>query len=285
MEDQRFVLVTPVKDEVRTIGQTIDAVVRQTVKPAEWVIVSDGSTDGTNELVASAAEVHPWIKLIALPGSPVRSFAAVVHNTERGVAALTCSDYRYIGLLDADLNFQQDYFELLLARFESNPALGLAGGVVIDPGRPKDRFPRNRIDVPGAVQMFSRECFEKLGGLIAIPEGGWDCLTCAMARMAGYQTELVTDLVVDHLKPRNISQGGILGRTFQLGVRDYAIGYHPLFELAKCIGRWREPPLCVAATAHFAGYCMATAQRRPRIVPENLVAFVRQEQSARLFRH
>jgi glycosyltransferase involved in cell wall biosynthesis len=274
--------VTPVRDEIATIGRTIDSVVRQTVRPAEWVIVSDGSTDGTNEAVEKAALHNSWIRLLALPARSERSFAAVVRNTEAGVAALLCRDYQYLGLLDADVEFNSKYFESLISCFEASPQLGLAGGVVIDVGQPRNRFPRNRIDVPGAVQLFRRACFERLGGLMAIPEGGWDGLTCAVARMRGFETRLVTDLVVDHLKPRNISQGGPLRRVWQLGVRDYAMGYDAIFELVKCMSRVAEPPFLVSACARWLGFCAATVQRRPRVVPSDVVAHVRHEQRHRM---
>jgi hypothetical protein len=283
MNAHSYVLVTPVKDEVVTMARTIEAVTRQTLQPREWVIVSDGSTDGTNELVEKAASTYGWIRLLSLPGRPERSFAAVVHNTELGVNSLKCRDYQYLGLLDADLDFQSDYFATLIGRFEANPRLGLAGGVVIDRGTPRDRLPRNRFDVPGAVQLFRRDCFERLEGLVAIPEGGWDCITCAVARMRGFDTQLFTDLIVDHLKPRNVSQGSPLRRSWQLGERDYAIGYDPLFELVKCVGRATESPLLVATLARWLGFCAAVVRQRPRVVPRQVVAFVQQEQRRRLW--
>jgi glycosyltransferase involved in cell wall biosynthesis len=282
-QECRYVLVTPVRDEVVTIGRTIAAVTRQTVQPREWVIVSDGSTDGTNEVVEQAIRKHRWMHLLALPERPSRDFSAVVVNTEAGVRALTCDEYDYIGLLDGDVEFQADYFETLIARFEANPRLGLAGGVVVDPGKPKSQLPRNRMDVPGAVQFFRRSCFDGLGGLLPIPEGGWDVITCAVARMNGSETELVTELIVDHLKPRNITQGGPVGRMWQLGVRDYAVGYSGLFELAKCLGRISETPLFVASLARWCGFCAAAIRRRPRVVPPHVVEFVRKEQRGRVW--
>jgi biofilm PGA synthesis N-glycosyltransferase PgaC len=277
-----YVLVTPVKDEAATIGRTIRSVLNQTLLPLEWVIVSDGSTDGTDQIVKEAAAQHPWIRLISLPPRQERSFAAVVENTQRGIADLQSSDYAFLGLLDADVTFQRDYFEQLIDRFGANPQLGLAGGVVIDVGTPRDRFPRNRRDVPGAVQFFRRSCFESLGGLIAVPEGGWDGLTCAAARLKGYETQLCTDLVVDHLKPRNISQGGVLRRKWQMGVRDYAIGYDPLFEIVKCIGRLKEAPMIAGSLAWVVGYFSAMATRPRRVVPLELIAQVQREQRERL---
>jgi biofilm PGA synthesis N-glycosyltransferase PgaC len=277
-----YVLVTPVKNEAKLIGITIESVVRQTVRPAEWVIVSDGSTDRTDEIVRAAARDQSWIRLLALPPRPDRNFAAVVRATEAGLLALSTRDYEYVGLLDSDVRFQSDYFAQVMAAFASRPQLGLAGGVVIDVGLSKELLPFNRQDVPGAVQFFRRSCFDALGGLIAIPEGGWDALTCARARMIGYETRLLTHLVVDHLKPRNIAEGSVLRRKWQLGVRDFALGYHPLFEAVKCLGRMREPPFAIGGLAWWLGFCAATVQRRNRQIPAGLLAFVRKEQMGRI---
>lgn len=284
MKTTGYVLVTPVRDEEKTIGLTIASVLAQKQRPREWVIVSDGSTDGTNEIVSGASREHPWVRLLALPPRSGRDFAAVVRNTELGVRALECGDYAFLGLLDADVSFQADYFEQLVRRFNADQQLGLAGGVVIDVGTPRDRLPRNRHDVPGAVQFFRRECFDSLGGLIAIPEGGWDALTCAVARMRGYKTRLFTDLIVDHHKPRNIAYGGQLRRRWQLGIRDYGLGYHPLFELAKCCGKLHHHPVFFGAASWWLGYCSAMLQGRRRLIPAELVAFMRREQTTRMRR-
>ncbi|MBL6911119.1 MAG: glycosyltransferase family 2 protein [Pirellulales bacterium] len=278
-----YVLVTPVYNEQAYINHTIASVLSQTILPAEWIIVSDRSTDRTDEIVKEAARERPWIKLIRVEDNNGVAFERVVLNTEKGVASISVHDYSYLGLLDADVAFQEDYFEHLMGEFSQDPKLGLAGGVAIDIGRPKDQFPRNKHDVPGALQFFRRECFESLGGLLAIPEGGWDCITCVTARMNGYKTKLVTDLVVDHLKPRNISQGGTLKRRWQMGVRDYVLGYHPLFELLKCTSRvTRERPILLASVVWFIGYLTATLQRRKRTIPKSLLAYIQKEQMNRL---
>lgn len=279
-----YVLITPAKNEEALIGITIDSVINQTIRPIQWVIVSDGSTDRTNEIISAAVAIHPWITLLALPPRAGRNFAAVVHATEAGKRALTTNAYSYVGLLDSDLRLPLDYFERVMGAFALSPNLGLAGGVAIDIGHSKDRIPRNRQDVPGALQFFRREAFEKLGGLFAIPEGGWDALTCARTRMLGYETRLLTDLIVDHLKPRNTGEGGFFRRKWQLGIRDYALGYHPLFEFVKCVGRLREPPFIIGSCSWWVGYCCATIQRRPRLIPADLLLFVRAEHKNRLRR-
>jgi len=280
MNDRRYALVTPVRDECQTIARTIRVVLAQTIRPATWVIVDDGSTDGTDQVILEYTRKHTWISLVSLPTRAQRSFAAVVENTMLGVRLLP-TELDYLGLLDGDVLFQPDYFEELIRRFEENPRLGLAGGVVIDEGHPR-RPPRNRQDVPGAVQFYRRDCFEALDGLCPVPEGGWDALACAGARLAGWQTELVTDLYVEHLKPRNVSQGGPLRRKWQMGCRDYAMGYLPMFELLKCLGRLSAPPLLVGSAAWWLGYCAAAMRRRPRVVAPQLLAQVQREQRDRM---
>jgi poly-beta-1,6-N-acetyl-D-glucosamine synthase len=277
-----YVLITPTKDEEATIGETIQSVLIQTIKPVEWVIVSDGSSDRTNEIIHAAANAHPWIRAILLPQRNQRNFAAVVRAAEAGAFALREKTYEYIGLLDADVRFEPDYFEKVIQQFQASPKLGLAGGVVHDIGKSKNKTPRNQKDVPGASQFFKRRCFEELGGLIAVPEGGWDGLTCARARMLGYETKLLTNVTMDHLKPRNIAEGGHFRRSWQMGIRDYAIGYHPLFELFKCISKIIESPVMVGGIAWWMGYCCGAIQRRKRIVPGDLLEYIRSEQKKRL---
>jgi poly-beta-1,6-N-acetyl-D-glucosamine synthase len=122
------------------------------------------------------------------------------------------------------------------------------------------------------------------GGVIAIPEGGWDALTCATARLRGYETRLFTDLIVDHHKPRNIAHGGQLRRRWQLGIRDYGLGYDALFEFVKCCGKLHHHLFFFGAVAWWLGYCSEALQRRGRLIPSDLMAFVRREQAARLRR-
>ncbi len=152
--DASYILVTPVRDEEATIGRTIESVLKQTVLPREWVIVSDGSTDGTDDMVRRAAEQHPWIRLLPLAPRPGRSFAAVVHNIEAGIRHLKCHDYLHLGLLDADVTFQADYFEQLIRRFEAEPSLGLAGGVVIDTGLPTGSLSKKPHRCSGRGSVF-----------------------------------------------------------------------------------------------------------------------------------
>lgn len=278
-----FVLVTPVRNEERTIEITIRSVIQQTRLPSEWVIVSDESTDGTDDIIQRYAATHAFIRLLRLTKRPARNFASVVFALESGLAALATKDFAFLGLLDGDVRFGPDYYEHLLAGFAADPKLGLAGGLALDVVN--GRFVHNRYylgDVAGAVQFFRRECFLSLGGLVALPEGGWDFITCVRARMNGYNTRTFPELIVEHLKPRNLAEGNLFRRNWQFGVRDYALGAHPLFEVAKCGARLTDSPLIVGAVARLLGYLSANVHSPQRHLSEELINYVQDEQLRRL---
>src|SRR3989442_7079497 len=123
----RYVLVSPARNEAKFIGRTIDAVVSQTIRPLKWVIVSDGSTDGTDDLVRKRAVDHAWIELVRTPERKERDFAGKVNAFNAGYARLKGLEYDIIGNLDADVSFEPDYIECLLGKFVENPRLGVAG--------------------------------------------------------------------------------------------------------------------------------------------------------------
>jgi len=279
-----YVLVTPVRNEQETIGITIQSVIRQTVLPEEWVIVSDRSTDRTDETVHSFAAKHPFIRLVRLEGQSARSFSSVVFALEAGVSALKTKDYEFIGLLDGDIRFDEVYYEEIIRRFAADSKLGLAGGIAIDCYRGRRlRHSQSLSDVAGALQFFRRECFESLGGFVPIPEGGWDTITCLQARMHGFKTQTFPDIEVDHLKPRNVAEGGLLKRSRQMGMRAYAVGNHPLFEMLRCVRRCFDRPLIIGGLMRFAGYASCYLRRCKRILTPDIVEYVRREQMCRLF--
>lgn len=278
-----YVLVTPVRNEEKTIGVTIESVLAQTILPREWVVVNDESTDGTDAIVGRYAAQHSFLRLLQLRNRPSRNFASVVFATEAGIRSLRTTDYAFLGLLDADVRLPEDYYAQILGCFASDQGLGLAGGLVLDvvDGR-LVRHRQHLRDVAGAVQFFRRECFESLGALLPLPEGGWDAITCVRARMEGFKTATFPDLVVDHLKPRNSAEGNLLRRNWQMGVRDYALASHPLFELAKCFARSLDFPPLIGSLSRLLGYGRAAVGRHKCQLPPEVVHYIRREQLTRL---
>lgn len=278
----RYILVTPARNEQATIETTIKSVISQTILPQEWIIVSDRSTDQTDEIVKRYMAAHDFIRLLRIDGKPGHSFAAVVLATEAGMKAVRSNDYAYVGLLDADVRFAPDYYESLMKEFELDPKLGLAGGLVRDLNDTLEHVRQNLREVAGATQFFKRACFESLGGLLAIPEGGWDAVTCMRARMNGFRTVTFPKLVMDHLKPRNIAKGNWFLRCALWGRRDYVLGGQLLIQMAKCASRWREKPMLLSSLARLCGYSWALLKRVQPYPPPRVLAFHRREQLQRL---
>ncbi|MGC8811058.1 MAG: glycosyltransferase [bacterium] len=277
-----YVLVTPAKDEEQYISATIDSVISQKPPPSEWVIVDDSSSDRTAEIGEEAARAYPWIRVIRRPSSGKRDFTAVVKAIETGLDSINYRNHEFVGFLDADVVLPPGYFRALLEGFVQNHRLGLSGGLVVDPDEKIPRIPNNLQDVPGAVQFFRRECLEAIGALIPIPAGGWDMLTCACSRMMGWETRLMVNLIVRHLKPRNAGISGRTKRFFDFGQRDRALYYHPLFELLKCLSRIKDRPLLIGSLFWWMGYLYASFKGLRGPVPPALISHIRQEQRERI---
>src|SRR3981189_3660702 len=122
-----YVLITPARNEAQFVELTIKSMLAQTVLPLKWVIVSDGSTDGTDDIVRKYAGDHSWIELVRMPERTERHFAGKVFAFNAGYAKVKDLAYAAIGSLDADISFNEDYFSFLLGKLGEDPALGLVG--------------------------------------------------------------------------------------------------------------------------------------------------------------
>src|SRR5271166_5248956 len=123
-----YVLITPARNESQFIELTIKSVVSQTVRPLKWVIVSDGSTDGTDDIVNKYAAEYPWIELVRMPERRERHFAGKVHAFNAGYARVRDLEYEVTGNLDGDVSFDdQEFFSSLLWKLAEDPMLGVVG--------------------------------------------------------------------------------------------------------------------------------------------------------------
>lgn len=277
-------LVTPARNEAPFIGRTIESVVAQSVRPLRWIIVSDGSTDGTAGIVREHAKRHPWIELIELPAREERSFAGKVIAFNAGYERLRAVDCQVIGSLDADISFDADYFEFLLARFEENPKLGVAGTPFREGNAQYDYRFTSSEHVSGACQLFRRECFESVGGYRPIPGGGIDWVAVTTARMRGWQTRTFHEKSCVHGRPIGTAESSVLGARFKQGMKDYYLGGHPVWQSARCFHQMTRRPYFIGGASLLLGYAWASISRVERPVSEELVRFHRQEQMSRLKR-
>lgn len=280
-----YVLITPARNEARYIELTIRSVIAQTVRPLKWVIVSDGSTDGTDDIVKTYTVDHPWIELIRMPQRDERNFAGKVHAFDTGRKYVSNLKYEAIGSLDADISFSEDYFAFLLEKLAEDPGLGVVGTPFKDT---LDQIYDYRFvsieHVSGACQLFRRACFQQIGGYTPVKSGGIDHIAVVNARMAGWKTRSFTERLCLHHRIMGTAQKGRIRARFRFGIQDYALGGHPLWEFFRVLYQMTKKPFFVGGVALGAGFLWAQFGDTTRPVPESFVTFRRREQMQRLRR-
>jgi poly-beta-1,6-N-acetyl-D-glucosamine synthase len=277
-----YVLITPARNEAAFIEHTIKAMVGQTIRPAKWLIVSDGSTDGTDEIVKRYAAEHEWIELLRMPERRERHFAGKVNAFNAGYARVRDLEYDVIGNLDADITFDGEYFHFLLRRFAENPRLGVAGAPFRQESGQYDYRFTSIEHVSGACQLFRRKCFEDIGGYVPIKIGGIDLVAVISARMKGWQTRTFPEKTCLHHRSMGTAKQSELMVALRGGKGDYMLGGHPVWELLRTPYQMTKRPLVVGGCLRLLGFLWALVTRVEKAVSADLVQFRRTEQMRRL---
>ena len=280
----RYVLITPSRNEARFIGETLKSVVAQTILPLKWVIVNDGSTDATAEIVAKYAAQYSWIEVINRPVRKDRHFAAKVEAFNSGRERVKQLPYEIIGNLDADVSLDPDHFEFLLSKFSQDSRLGVAGTVFTEPSgynSATDSF-EGQSYVSGQCQIFRRECFEEIGGYVPSKVGGIDWMAVKTARMIGWNTRSFREKSFLHHRPLGTAERGAVASNFEYGKKDYILGGHPLWQMFRCTYRMTQRPYVIGGVALFAGFVAGFLTRAERPVSPELMRFHRSEQMLKL---
>ena len=280
-----YVVITPARNEAEFIELTLKSMVAQTVRPVKWVIVSDGSTDGTDEIVHRYQEENPWIELVRMPERQERHFAGKVLAFNAGYAKVKDVPHEVIVSLDGDTSFGADYFEFLLGKLSEDPSLGLVGTPFEEAERATYDYRFVSIEhVSGACQVFRRECFEGIGGYVPVKGGGIDHIAVLTARMKGWKTRTFLDKLYQHHRRMGTAQRGRLAARFRFGIQDHALGGHPLWEIFRVFYQMTKKPYLLGGTMLGVGYFWAMVSGAPRPISPELVAFRRREQMQRLKR-
>ncbi len=278
----QYVLITPARNEAQFIEQVINSLITQTIRPAKWVIVSDGSTDGTDEIVKRYIQIESWIELVRMPERRERHFAGKVHCFNAGYQRLAGVTYDVIGNLDADITFEPDYVEFLLTKFADDWRLGVAGTPFVEGAESYDYRFTSRHHVSGACQLFRRDCFEDIGGYQAIQGGGIDWVAVTTARMKGWKTRTFTERVCRHHRAMGTASSGKLGAWYNLGKQDYYLGGHLLWQVFRSCLQMRSKPYVLGGVALLAGFIWGVVTRANRPIGRDLIAFHQREQMQRL---
>ena len=277
----KYVLITPAHNEERFIGKTLESVTAQTLLPECWIIVDDGSTDSTGDIIERYANRYPWIQVIHRPLRTERNFGAKVYAFNAGLQQVQSLRFDVIGNLDADVSFDGDYLAFLMEKFANDPELGVAGTPFLENGydSARDSF-EGENHVAGGCQLFRRNCLEDVGGYIANPAGGIDWIAVTTARMKGWKTRSFPEKRFHHYRTLGTAGRSNWAASFSYGEKDYYLGGSPLWELFRVVYRTTKQP--VEGMALLAGYSWAAARQTKRAITPDLMRFHRREQMNKL---
>lgn len=284
--ERSYVLISPCRDEADYMRRTLESVVAQTVTPAKWVIVDDGSTDATPEILAEYAAQHGWIEVIQKPDRGARAVGpGVIEAFYAGLSQVDLDACNYLCKLDLDLDLPPRYFETLMARMEADPRVGTASGkpYVRRNGTLVSERRGDEMSV-GMTKFYRVACFREIGGLVR--EVMWDAIDCHKARMLGWRAVSWDDpeLRFEHLRPMGSSQSSIYTGRKRHGFGQYYMGSDPFYYAATCVFRMAEPPYVLGGLAMMQGYLSAWMNGADQHEDEALKRFIRRWQRRALLK-
>ena len=279
MSNVKYSVITPVRNEELRIRATIGSMLAQTSRPTRWIIVDDGSSDQTPQIVEAAAARHPWIHLLRRADRGFRkSGTGVMEAFYDGYGEIQDAGWDFLGKLDGDLSFAPDYFEKCFQRFMVNPKLGIGGGTiccVLDGVAVTESKGDPPFHVRGATKIYRRACWEAIGGLIKTT--GWDTMDEVKANMLGWQTYSFRGLDVVQLRATG-GADGVWRNYFKNGRANYVVGYHPLFMAVKCLRRIRQRPYGVVAAALWCGFVSGYLGGASCLADRDVMRYIRGQQ-------
>jgi glycosyltransferase involved in cell wall biosynthesis len=279
-----YIIITAARNEKTYIDNTIRSVCNQYIKPKEWVIVSDNSTDDTEKIVQSYQKSYSFIRLFRLENDYSRNFASKTFALNYGYNKLKDIEYEFIAILDADIMLPQNYYKSIIEKFYNNPLLGISGGIVYDKKKSgyKRRIGNTERSVPGGIQVFRRKCYENIGGFLPLKYGGEDWIAEIKGKLNGWEVRSYHDIKVLHNRPTGTATGNSLIICKNAGTTAYFIGSHPIFEILKALKRINEWPYLFCAMSRIYGYFKEFYKNNRLLNSSNYSIFLRKEQKDRI---
>ena len=275
---RRYALISPCRNEARFIKTTLDSVISQSELPALWVIVDDGSTDETKDILTQYSAQYPWIKVVAKPDRGHRAVGpGVIEAFYVGLEALCLSEFDFICKLDVDLDLPPRYFEILMDRMQADPRLGSASGKPYyrsTTGAWVSEKCGDEMSV-GMTKFYRTSCFQDIGGFVR--EVMWDGIDCHKARQRGWVVRSwdEPDLQFHHLRPMGASDNNILTGRARHGFGQYFMRSDPLYFSATAVFRMTRPPYVIGGLAMLYGYARAWWSGARQLDDPELCDFIR----------
>jgi poly-beta-1,6-N-acetyl-D-glucosamine synthase len=273
----RYVLISPCRNEAEFMRQTIESVLLQTLRPLEWVIVDDGSTDSTAEILAGYAARHAWIRIVTRADRGRRSVGpGVIDAFYAGYQALASESYEFLCKLDLDLRLPPRYFEILVERMNTMPLLASCSGKAYLEQDGQLVHERHGDDTSiGASKFYRRECFERIGGFVR--EVMWDGIDCHQCRMHGWIACSwdEPELRFVHLRPMGTSQRSVYAGRMRHGQGQYFMGTGLVYMAASALARMNQKPYVLGSLAMLWGWLQSALQRKPRFENPEFRRFLR----------
>lgn len=276
-----YVLISPCRNEAEYMCETLDSVIAQSVKPAKWIVVDDGSTDDTADILRKYQNEYDWIEVVKRENRGNRSVGpGVVEAFYEGLNTLDLDDYEYLCKLDLDLRLPPRYFEILIERMQDNPRIGTCSGkpyVEQDDGRTVSEKCGDEMSV-GMTKLYRTTCFEEIGGFVK--QVMWDAIDCHRCRMLGWIACSwdEPELRFIHLRPEGASQKGILTGRMRHGFGQYYMGTGLLYMSASAVYRMMHPPYLMGGSAMLWGYLKSMLVRAECYPDDEFRYFVRRYQ-------
>ncbi len=280
---KKYILITSARNEQDYIEETIKSVVTQNLKPLLWIIISDGSTDGTDDIVKRYAAQYEFLKYLRNDNTANRNFASKVYAINLALSTIKNIDSDFIGILDADITFEPNYYELIIDQFVKNPNLGIAGGDFFDiiNGR-KIKVVKTPDSVRGGIQLFRKECLNQIGDFTPLENGGEDVITEVTARMNGWKVQSFDHLILLHHRLTGTEGFSILKSKFREGILSHSMGYSPIYQFVKSIYRLSERPYIITGVLHLLGYLWGYIGKNKVKVSDEFKSYLRKEQNQKI---
>lgn len=279
----RYAVVTPALNEAATLSAMARSLMVQSIPFEKWIVVDDGSSDGTAEIVRQLAERDSRIQLIQRPRRDERNVGvAGIEAAMVGLSSLPgLFGYDFVANLDADITFASDYFERIFAHFKENDRLGIAGGECYSQtprGLALDKGPREHVH--GATKIYRRECLHDIWPLAEV--WGWDAVDEGRAQVAGWETRTYSDVRILHHKPMSGGTGKVLHGKFVFGRTCHFLGYRADFALLRSALNCTRPPYLIGGLAMGWGFLSGWMKRAEQIDEPDFVEHLRASQAERL---